>query len=58
MCSGKGIGHWITHSPITPLNSSSASQSASARPRQEPRTVSSAVSPANSDRARLSISYL
>ena len=32
MCSSKGIGHWITHSPITPLDSSAASRFASDRP--------------------------
>ena len=29
MCSGKGIGHWISQSPITPLDSSAASRFAS-----------------------------
>jgi hypothetical protein len=26
MCSGKGIGHWITYSTIMPLDSSAASR--------------------------------
>ena len=40
MCSSKGIGHWITHSPITPPDSSAASQCASARLLQAPRKLS------------------
>jgi hypothetical protein len=40
MCRGKGIGHWITHSPITPLDSSAASRSATDRLPQAPRTGS------------------
>ena len=52
MCSGKGIGHWITHSPITPSDSSAASQFASARLLWAPRTVSSVVSPVHGDITR------
>jgi hypothetical protein len=48
MCSGKGIGHWITHSPITPLDSSAASRFANVRLPSEPRRVSSAVLHAHS----------
>lgn len=52
MCSGKGIGHWITHSPITPLDSSAASRFANVRPELEARTVSLVVSPAHSGKAQ------
>jgi hypothetical protein len=45
MCSGKGIGHWITHSPITLLDSSAASQFASAHLTWAPRKAFSGVFP-------------
>jgi hypothetical protein len=51
MCSGKGIRHWITHSPITPLDSSAASRFASVL--LEPTIASSAEFPSHGDRAHL-----
>ena len=43
MCSGRGVGRWITHSSIRPLDSCAASQSANVRPVLGPRTVASAA---------------
>ena len=40
MCSSKGIGHWITHSPITPPDLSAASRSSGDRLPRAPRKVS------------------
>ena len=51
MCSGKGIGHWITHSPITPLDSSAASRFACVLLPQEHTIASSAEFPLTGDRA-------
>jgi hypothetical protein len=53
MCSGKGIGHRITHSPITPLDSSAAGRFASVLLPQEPTIVSSAEFASHGDRAHL-----
>jgi hypothetical protein len=51
MCSGTAIGHRITHSPITPLDSSAASRFASVLLPQEPTIASSAEFPLHGDRA-------
>jgi len=53
MCSGKGIGHWIRHSPITPLDSSAASRFASVLLPQQRTIASSAEFPSHGDRAHL-----
>jgi hypothetical protein len=53
MCSGKGIGHWITHSPITPLDSSAASRFASVHLTWAPRKASSGAFPLHVYRALL-----
>jgi hypothetical protein len=43
MCSGNDIGHWITHSPITPPDSSATSRFTNVRLPSEPRTALSVV---------------
>jgi hypothetical protein len=48
MCSGKDIGHWITHSP-THAPRFAASRFVSAGPPWKPKTVLSVVSPVHGD---------